>query len=380
MIRFRGLLRFALVIVTYGVFNSAVQHRFGYHEQSSSRPFAIIGALMCMNAIAAYLAFREVKETPLADVRIRTAIVCILVHIFLIAGLQLVLGPMFGASPRGIEEMKQLFSMMHAQGGRSFARLTGPFLSPNLLAAVPGLLMLIHLRYQRGAAISVRFITTFFCVGMTAAILGGARTMFVFYVAGTAAMTWTRSPKHTMLAGMFCAPLLLVVDIPWGQILSIMRLKDLHSLGVRGELWQASLHMMNFNDWMWGFGLTHFPVFCRDHLGYYGSDPHNWILSAAGMFGIFGLLFYGALIRNLLRGMFVFGMKERAICICLFLYFIGREFGNTQYVLNNSPMCCLYWFAISLMFVRRDEATEGSGYFQHEQPVHPAFHADSETA
>jgi hypothetical protein len=37
---------------------------------------------------------------------------------------------------------------------------------------------------------------------MAAAFAGGARTMFVFYLAGTAAMTWTRSPKHTLIAGL----------------------------------------------------------------------------------------------------------------------------------------------------------------------------------
>jgi len=346
---FRGLLRFALVLVVYGVCSSAVQQHFGLHQQSSSRPYAIIGCLMAMMMITGYLAHRELSADPLSSIRVQTMAVCILCHIFIIAGLQVVRGPMFGASPQGAEEMRQLFQMIHG-GARGMPRLTGPFLSPNILASVPGLFMLIILRYKRSPNISPQFIAAFFAIGMSASFLGGARTMFVFYLVGTAAMTWTLSPRYTILAGALTAPLILVMDIPWGELLVIMRLKNLQSLGVRGEMWQATLQFMNTGDWLFGYGLTHFPVFVKTVLGYYGSDPHNWILSAAGMFGVLGLLFYAVLIKKLVWKSFSFQSKERAIATCLLLFFVGREFANTQYVLNNNPLCCLYWIVISLVF------------------------------
>ena len=210
--------------------------------------------------------------------------------------------------------------------------------------------MLVILRYKKSPNISPKFIAAFFTIGMTAAFLGGARTMFVFYLVGSAAMTWTLSPRYTILGGVLFAPLVLLADIPWGELLQIMRLKDLQSLGVRGELWQATLQYMDGGDWLFGYGLTHFPVFCKTVLGYYGSDPHNWILSASGMFGIFGLVFYAVLIRKLFRKTFSPSSKERAIAVCLLLFFVGREFGNTQYILNNNPLSCLYWVTISLVF------------------------------
>lgn len=364
---FRGLLRFALVIVVYAVFNSAVQHRFGFHEQSATRPYPVIGALMAMMMMTGYLAYRELAADPMSAVRVKTVSVCILGHIFFIIACQILFGPLFGSSPQGAEEMKQLFQMMDG-GSRGLARLTGPFLSPNLLASVPGIFMLIILRYQKSDAISVRFIGAFFVVGMAAAFAGGARTMFVFYLAGTAAMTWTRSPKHTLIAGMMAFPMIFVVDIPWSEVLQMMRLKDLQSLGVRGELWQSSLHLMDWKDWTFGFGLTHFPVFCKSNLGYYGSDPHNWILSASQMFGVLGLLFYVVLIRVLLKKSFSMSKKERAIAITLLLFFVGREFGNTQYVLNNHPLCCLYWIAISLVF-GGPSATESESQTMDANPL-----------
>lgn len=364
--RFRGLLRLGFVLVIYAIVNSAVQHRFGFHEQSPTRPYAIIGALMIMMMTTGYLAYRELSADPMSGVRIQTVCVCIIVHIFFIIGCQILFGPLFGSSPQGAEEMKQLFQMMNG-GARGLARLTGPFLSPNLLAAAPGLYMLIFLRYQKSTEISVRFIATFFMVGVAAALSGGARTMFVFYLAGTAAMTWTRSPKHTLIAGMMATPMIFLVDIPWGDVLRMMRLKDLQSLGVRGELWQASLYCMDWKDWVFGFGLTHFPVFCKSTLGYYGSDPHNWILSAAQMFGVLGLLFYFVLIRLLLKKAFAAEVKVRAIAICLLLFFIGREFANTQYVLNNHCWCCLYWVMISLVFSPGSSANSSDNAFPTRQ-------------
>lgn len=348
-LEFRGLLRLGLVLVIYGIISSAIHQNLGLHQQSTTRPYPIIGGLMAMMMISGYLAHREFSSDPLASVRVQTVATCIIAHILLIAFAQVLLGPTFGSSPQGVEEMKQLFQLIDG-GKRGMARLTGPFLSPNILASVPGLLMLVILRYRRSTRISPWFIVAFFVIGLTASFLGGARTMFVFYLAGTAAMTWTLSPRYTILAGMLFAPLILVADIPWGDLLRVMRLKDLQSLGVRGELWEATLQYMNTNRWLFGYGLTHFPVFVKTVLGYYGSDPHNWILSAAGMFGIFGLLFYAVLIRKLFRKAFSLSSKERAIAVCLLLFFIGREFGNTQYILNNNPLCCLYWISISLVF------------------------------
>ncbi|MEQ9411235.1 MAG: hypothetical protein RIK87_26210 [Fuerstiella sp.] len=370
-VEFRGLLRLGLVLVLYGIFSSGVQQHFGLHEQSVSRPYAIIGCLMAMMMITGYLTHRELSGNPLSSIRIQTVSVCILAHIFLMAGLQVVKGPMFGSSPQGAEEMRQLFQMIDG-GARGMARLTGPFLSPNILASVPGLFMLMILRYKRSPHISPQFIAMFFTIGMAAAFLGGARTMFVFYLVGTAAMTWTLSPRYTILAGVLLTPMLFVIDIPWGDLLRMMRLKNLQSLGVRGELWQATLQYMDAGDWMFGYGLTHFPVFCKTVLGYYGSDPHNWILSAAGMFGVAGLLFYAVLIRKLVKKSFSASKKERAIAVCLLLFLVGREFGNTQYVLNNNPLCCLYWIAISLVFFSPDYETDpdtGPEYDSLTQPV-----------
>lgn len=358
MLEFRSLMRFGLIVVVYGICSGIVQHKLGLHEQSDTRPPFVIGGLMVMMILAGYLSHRELSADPLSSVRIQTALVAILLHVYGIAFLQVVMGPLYGSSPQGVAEMKQLFQMIDG-GERGLARLTGPFLSPNILASVPGFAMLIWLRYQSGERVSVRFISVFFLAGMTAAYLGGARTMFVCYLCCTVAMTWMRSPQYTLLGICTFLPFIFILDIPWNDLLMLLRLKNLQSLGVRGEMWQMLLSVMDVGDWIFGYGITHFPVLIRVTLGYYGTDPHNWILSVCGMFGVLGLMFYLILARKLFRKCFAREEKERVIAICLLLLFVGREFANTQYVLNNSPLCCLSWLMISLVFFDVKEAGPG---------------------
>jgi hypothetical protein len=343
--QFRTIAFVAIAVVVYGLASSFIYHHFGYYEQSPTRLYYVVGGLMITMILTAYLSHQHICHDPFAVTRLRVVGICILIHIFLIAGLQVVFGPMFGASVQGAAEIIRNDQAMNP-GERGLARLRGPFLSPNALASVPSLFMLILLRTRRSRTIPSAFIVFYFIAGVTVAALGSARTMFVFYLAATAGMTWTRSPGKTIGVALLMSPLIFLVEIPWDDILVVMRLNNLQSLGVRGRLWQVSVDNMHLFEWMFGFGLTHFPVMFKAHLGYTASDPHTWILSIAGMFGCIGLLFYFYLGVKLLQRTISSDKVEQASAICLLLFLIGRELGNTQYVLNNHPLCCLYWLSI----------------------------------
>ena len=351
---FRALITLGIVLVLYGILNSAIQNTTMAHQQAPHRPYFIVGALMATMMCTAYLAHREIYFDAYALTRLRSVVVCILIHIFFVAIMQLFYGPTFGASPQGMAEMIQQDQTINP-GARGFARLTGPFLSPNALASVPALFMLMLLRTRRSAQISMVFIAAFFTAGMIASTLGAARTMFIFYLVASGAMTWTRSPSKTLIATVLCTPLILLTEIPWDEVLVLMRLSNLQSLGVRGRLWQVALDNLGLTEWMFGFGITHFPVMYKSSLGYFASDPHNWILSVTGMFGIAGLFFYLYVGYRILLRAFAKNTTERAIAVALAIFLVGRELGNTQYLLNNHPMCCLYWMSVGFVFVKPGE-------------------------
>ncbi|MEZ6125911.1 MAG: hypothetical protein R3C49_22515 [Planctomycetaceae bacterium] len=346
-----------LVLIAYGIGNSWLQQRLLLHEQLEDKPYWLLGGLMATMMVCGFLVNRLLLLDPFASVRLRTVCAMILGHILLITLLQTVLGPSFGASGRGMATISELHELMDG-GERGMARLTGPFLSPNTLAMLPCLYLLIYLRACRGHQISDNFILAFTCVGVTLAVLGGARSMFGFYLLSTGILIWTKSPRRAIALGLIALPCALAVGVPWDDLLRVMRFDDidsLQSLGMRGAYWNACLQNLTRDQWLFGSGLSHWPIFLKYYVGYPGSDPHNWVFSMAGSFGTPGLLFYGLLGYLLLRRGFRGPDRYRAIALCLLVLLLGRDLANVQYVVNNHAMGCLYWVCIACVFVSQSE-------------------------
>lgn len=344
-----------LLLVTYGLVNSWVQQTLQLHEQYEEKPYYLLGGLMAMMIVSGFLANRILSEDRFASVRLRTICTMILAHILIVTLLQTVYGPGFGASRKGMAIISQMFELMDG-GSRGMARLTGPFLSPNTLAMLPCLYLLIFLRASRGKEISDKFIIAFGSVGLVLAILGGARSMFGFYLLACGVLVWTKSPRRAIGLGLMGLPALFIVGVPWEEILVLMRFQDvdsLQSLGMRGAYWNACIHNLTREQWLYGSGLSHWPVFLKYYVGYPGADPHNWIFSMAGSFGLPGLLFYACLGFVLLRRGLTGPRRYRAIALCLFVLLLGRDLANVQYVVNNHAMGSLYWLCIASAFTTR---------------------------
>ena len=358
---FTRLVLCGLLLVAYGIASSFVQQKLQLHEQLEDRPYYVLGGLMAMMMVSGYLANRLLAADPFASVRLRTVSAMILGHILLITLLQTVFGPSFGASGTGAAAISELYELIDG-GDRGMARLTGPFLSPNTLAMLPCLYLLIYLRASRGGEISDNFILTFACVGVAVAVLGGARSMFGFYLLATGMLVWTKSPKRALALGLIGLPAVFIVGVPWDDLLVLMRFHDidsLQSLGMRGAYWNACLHNLTREQWLFGSGLSHWPVFLRYYVGYPGADPHNWVFSMAGSFGIPGLLFYASLGMLLLRRGFSGPKRYRAIALCLLVLLLGRDLANVQYVVNNHAMGCLYWVCIGCAFTSQSDPDTG---------------------
>ncbi len=351
---FRRLSAFSIAVVFFGIASSYWHHRLGLHEQSAERPYYIVGGLIILMLLLGAMSHKAIENDPLSSVRLRTICMLAIGHMMLVALLQLKMGPQFLASANGIHSIESAHELIDG-GSRGMARLTGPFLSPNTLAMLPAFYLCLYLRGTRQRMISDSFIIAFLTVGFMASLLGGARSMFAYYFAGAAALMWTKSPVRVLALSLLALPMLVVVSIPWDEMLMMMRMQDLQELGTRGEFWQASLQNMSAQDWLWGFGISHWPVFFTYYTGSSTSDPHNWVLSMGGNYGIVGLFFYFVLGCLLLHKSLTGPKKFRAIAVCLGLMFFGRDLANTQYVMNNHPMCCLYWLTIGSVFLRESD-------------------------
>lgn len=350
---FTKLVLVALALVFYGLASSWFNQRMQLHEQTEDRPWYILGGLMGLMIVSGFLANRMLMSDPFGSIRLRTVCALILGNILFVTLGQTVMGPSFGASRTGIAVISQLHELMDG-GDRGMARLTGPFLSPNTLAMLPSLYLLLFLRGSRAARISNLYLLSFVLIGLCVSVLGGARSMFGFYVLSSGLLIWTQSPQRAVTLGLLSVPLVFAVGLPVDDLLQLMRFQDvdsLQSLGMRGAYWNACLHNLSREQWLFGSGLSHWPVFLKYYVGYPGADPHSWVFSMAGSFGSLGILFYGYLGLALLkRGLFA-EQRYRAIALCLILLLLGRDLANVQYVINNHAMGALYWIAISSAFV-----------------------------
>ncbi|MEZ6042829.1 MAG: hypothetical protein R3C20_20200 [Planctomycetaceae bacterium] len=354
---YRHLVLMGILLVGYGLVTSTVNHTMGIRTQFESRPYYIVCILMASMIFTAWLATRQMYMDAFGSTRIKVVAVCILIHIFFIAIMQFRFGPAFAASPQGMAEIiKQ--DQASNPGVRGVARLTGPFLSPNALASVPAFYMLMLLGARRARELSMLFVAGFFVTGITAAALGAARTMFVYYLAAAAAMTWTRSPSKTMLAMFLALPMVLLVNFDVDGIMTVMRLKNLNSLGARGELWQCAIDNLGWAECLFGMGVSHFPNMYYAGLGHPSTDPHTWILSMIGMFGISGVIVYLLICWRIYRFSRTQAASRAAMGVALAVFLFGRELGNTQYLFNHHPLCCLYWTCIGFVFVRPGEFFE----------------------
>ena len=350
---FTRLVLVALALVAYGLASSWFNQRMQMHEQLADRPWYILGGLMGLMIVSGFLANRMLLSDPLCSVRLRTVCALILGNILFVTLGQTVMGPSFGASRAGIAIISQLHELMDG-GDRGMARLTGPFLSPNTLAMLPSLYLLLFLRGSRSVRISNLYLLSFVMIGLCVSVLGGARSMFGFYVLSSGLLVWTQSPQRAITLGMLSIPFVFAVGLPLDDLLQLMRFQDvdsLQSLGMRGAYWNACIHNLTSEQWMFGSGLSHWPVFLKYHVGYPGADPHSWVFSMAGSFGSLGILFYLYLGVCLFKRSLFAEQRYRAIALCLILQLLGRDLANVQYVINNHAMGALYWIAISSAFV-----------------------------
>jgi len=219
---------------------------------------------------------------------------------------------------------------------------------------LPSLYLLLFLRGSRALRISNLYLLSFVMIGLCVSVLGGARSMFGFYVLSSGLLVWTQNPQRAIPLGLLSIPVVFAVGLPLDDLLQLMRFQDvdsLQSLGMRGAYWNACIHNLSREQWLFGSGLSHWPVFLKYYVGYPGADPHSWVFSMAGSFGSLGILFYLYLGLALFkRGLFA-EQRYRAIALCLILQLLGRDLANVQYVINNHAMGALYWIAISSAFV-----------------------------
>ncbi|MEO2047141.1 MAG: O-antigen ligase family protein [Pirellulales bacterium] len=346
------MLRMVFWMTLYGIVMSFLQDNLFGREQSADRNYALVGLLMLGMAISAYVACRRLVADAAMLKMFRMVCMFALAHIILVALMQILYGPMFGASSRGMLEISSASQLIDISD-RGISRLTGPFLTPNNLAYVPAAILLMILWTIHSKNIPTWFLLVYISAGNLLALLGASRSMMVFFCLTSGIMTWYKSRLMSSLLIAFSFGVIILMSVNTAEMTLYTRMENLDfTNSTRHLLWQSVIEDFQLHDWLFGVGLTHwdflfYHVYSVDRV----SDPHNWILSVVGMFGVLGLLFYLRFAYYLANVYWGTGMRtRRAMALSIFILFFLRDFIGVQYIFNNHPNACLSWLLVCLVF------------------------------
>jgi hypothetical protein len=280
---------------------------------------------------------------------IRTIAICSLLHVIVITLLELKLGPFFCASQQGALEIASAAQLTES-GERGISRLTGTFLTPNNLAFVPALLLLLILWTLRSRSLPWWYIVLYAPVGSLLALLGGSRSMLAFFCTTSAVLCWHKSRLASTLCLVLGVIAVTSANIDWAALSAFARLDTLDfSDNSRSLLWSAVWEDFTYTDWLFGAGLTFWSnIFGGAFADRDVLDPHNWVLSTIGMFGVTGLAFYVWLAIRLVKAGRMELKSQQALTVNLLILYFCKDLVSVQYLFNNHPNSCLSWLVLCL--------------------------------
>jgi hypothetical protein len=274
--------------------------------------------------------------------------------------LQLAIDPGLFRSNAGLLAMfdKDASYMLEEQNlGRM--RLMGVQMSPNTVGYVIALQFMLVIRSYGSAAIGYGFILMFFLIGVTQGVLTMSRSEMFFALGSTVALATYRNKRllyGTMIVVALGMVLLFadpkIAGLSVEDISILFRSKAPGDLGVREELWKAVIREFRWDDWLFGVGLSHWRIFFGSHAGIPAADPHTYLLSAPGMFGILGTLFYvftAVILTSVFRGS---DQRNSLLALLLILILFFKDLVSFPCYIQNSPLSFLIWLSLTLSMVK----------------------------
>jgi len=351
------LAAFALVVVAYATAMSAVQSQLHGYAQADSRPFLMVGGLMAVMIVTGYVASAVVGSDASDRKRLGLLSIGALGHALLVGVLQVPYGQAFYRSGDNLAKV-ELSHQLVDEGALGFARINGPFLSPNAFGYTVLLLALVAVVVLWRSA-RVRAFFVYVIAGGAAVMLSLSKALLGYY--GLAVLVLFRYAAGRLAAGLAvfaCAAGIaaFVSTRAYDLLLAVFRVQE-GGIGSRQYAWLAVLRELQPLDWLFGVGLSAWPVFFEDHVGIALSDPHSLPLSVAGTFGIVGVLFYALLVATLLTSLKrARDDTDRVSVFLLLLLFLLKDLVSIPAVLGNTPLTFLVWLLLGLSIARWQEA------------------------
>ncbi|MFP7753267.1 O-antigen ligase family protein [Thermodesulfobacteriota bacterium B35] len=342
-----------MLLVIYGWVISILLDNLDIAVQSPHRNPSLVALLMAFMVTTAYSSLGQILRDTEGAGTLRLTLAACLLHSLLIALLQIPFGPTFLSSGYGRIAILQAQQLVEPTS-MGIPRLTSTFLTPNGFALNFGLMMMGLLSNFNEQKVGKPFAMLYLLGGILVSTMTFSKAMAAFFLAsGFLLMLNAFGPTIilTTLAGLLPALLYLATTGVLGKLAVAFRLPtSLDQLGYRGEAWNLILQKFDLFNWLIGTGTSHWPVFFERQLTFSLADPHSFILSIPGSYGLVGILFYLILLVLILkRAVHRTGATRMLACSLLLLFFV-KDLYSVPYIIGNTPMSFVIWLILGLFF------------------------------
>lgn len=342
-------------IALFGGFLSFAQDTYGTRPQSELRDYRLLTILMLANYIGAYLCVCFIFKNSQSALTTLTALMCAIAHAILIATAQIFAGQEVYRSANRLEQALSS-GQLTSETAIGIARLNGPFLSPNALGLYVALFLILFVGInEMSKGINKRSKAIYLVAAVSSVVMSMSKALIVYQA--IASLVLIKSKVNGVM--FYSSSLILLImlaallfffpqqdmEVASSMAGEVLRIDSARGLGTRGFAWAAVIQDLTIYDWITGMGLSHWPIFFYFNIGVPLADPHNFVLSIAGTFGVVGIVFYGYVLVMMFRA---YKTTKHSFILMILALILVKDMGSIQSVVGNTSATFLVATAIML--------------------------------
>lgn len=355
------LLYAASLVVIYAACMSWIYDWTGRFPQSVDRPFAVVAALMVFMMFAGVSAAQSFARDGWGGQRLKAVIAILTIHALAVVAVQAVVGPQFLASELGAESIEGASQLTEATE-LGYARIRGLYLTPNGFAQFYTLLVLLFTVRQQDRPVELSSVLMFAAVSIGLAAAALSKSMLTFSILTSLAMAAQVVQNSIpsvrtrvlalVMAGLAGIAVIAPVEFDFGILAKAFRFSadDAAEPSYRSQAWSLVIETLDWFSWTLGTGLSHWPVLFEENLTFKLSDPHTYLLSLPGTFGVFGVTLFVVIVVGLGRLAISDRGARRVLAVSLLALFLVKDLVSIPYLLGSTPLTLLIWILLTLVF------------------------------
>jgi hypothetical protein len=350
-----------LALVAYAAAASFIYDSTEIYPQSDDRQYGVVSAAMIFMMTAGVATALNLARRGWDGGPLKFSILFLLAHALMAIVLQMQIGPAFLASEAGREVIADAAQLNQATD-LGFARVHGTYLTPNGFALAYVLLLLVLAVRRQTEPVSLRAFVVFATASIGLSAVALSKSMLSFSVLTSLVMAlqvYGHRAKNSLMARIaILAGVVSAVSIVIFALLNNQELlahafrfapEEATESSYRALAWSLVVEKFDWTAWVFGTGLSHWQVLFDSELPFRLSDPHSYLLSIPGTFGVLGVLLFSALIAVLARVAIKSRGSRRVLAISLLILFLVKDLVSIPYILGNTPITLLIWVLLTMV-------------------------------